>query len=102
MDNKQFENFLNLTAENLEDTAKGFLGVKNAMFDVMMNTFSQVFEMKDNDGNPIYLSLKEPELKELIGNLDEYMIPLYEEDDNKEGLKKCKEYRKLLQERLEK
>ena len=42
------------------------------------------------------------ELKELIDNLDEYMIPLYEEDDDKEGLKKCKEYRKLLQERLEK
>jgi hypothetical protein len=30
------------------------------------------------------------------------MIPLYKEDDNKEGLKKCEEYKKLLQENLEK
>ena len=99
---KELEGYLNNTINNLEETAKGFEGLKQTMFDLMLNTFNQVFEMKDQDGNPIYQSLKEPEIKELIESIDEYMIPLYKEDDNKEGLKKCEEYKKLLQENLEK
>ena len=99
--NKDFESFFNRTANNLEETAKGFEGIKDSLFGVMMGTFSQVFDMKDQDGNPVYKSLKEPELKELIESIDEYMVPLFEEDNNKEMLKKCKEYKKLLQERLE-
>ena len=99
--NKDFESFLNKTADNLEETAKGFEGIKDSLFGVMMGTFSQVFDMKDQDGNPIYQSLKEPELKELIDSIDEYMVPLFEEGKFEKGLKKCKEYKKLLQERLE-
>jgi len=98
---KELEGYLNNTINNLEETAKGFEGLKQTMFDLMLNTFNQVFEMKDKDGEPIYKQLKEPEIKELIESIDEYMIPLYEEDNNEKGLKKCKEYKKLLQERLE-
>jgi len=98
---KELEGYLNNTINNLEETAKGFEGLKQTMFDLMLNTFNQVFEMKDKDGEPIYKQLKEPEIKELIESIDEYMIPLYEEGNNEKGLKKCKEYKKLLQERLE-
>jgi len=98
---KELEGYLNNTINNLEETAKGFEGLKQTMFDLMLNTFNQVFEMKDKDGEPIYKQLKEPEVKELIESIDEYMIPLYEEGNNEKGLKKCKEYKKLLQERLE-
>jgi len=34
-------------------------------------------------------------------SIDDYMVPLFKEDNKKEELKKCKEYKKLLQERLE-
>ena len=101
MNNSELEGFLKNAVSNLEETAKGFEGIKDMMYNMMMGTFSQVFEMKDGEGNPVYLSLKEKELKDLMESIDDYMVPLFKEDNKKEELKKCKEYKKLLQERLE-
>ena len=101
MDNTELQDFLKNAADNLGETAKGFEGIKDMMYNMMMGTFSQVFEMKDGEGNPVYLELKEKELNDLMVSIDEYMVPILKEDNKTEELKKCKEYKKLLQERLE-
>jgi len=99
------EDFLNTSidgsVDQLQGLSKNLEGLKNNLSEMMLQTFGQVFELEDDNGKPIYLNLKKPEIEELLDNIDNAMVPLFEEGKFEKGLKKCKEYKKLLQERLE-
>ena len=88
--------------DQLQGLGKNLEGLKDNLSEMMLQTFGQVFELEDDNGKPVYLSLKKPEIEELLESIDDSMMPLFKEGKFEKGIKKCEEYKKLLQEMLEK
>lgn len=77
------------------------LKTQRGLLEIALAPFDMIFE-KDINGDPLYKHFGKNQSKELLESLELDVIPLYEENDYKEGLKKAKKIQKLLQKNLEK
>ena len=72
--------------------------MKKQLLSMSLDSFNYLFEGED----PIYKTMDQKSSNETISTLKKDLIPLFEEQEFKEGVIKVKEYIKLLQENLEK
>jgi len=92
------ENLLKNTLEDLEKSYSELGQMKKQLLSMSLDSFNYLFEGED----PIYKTMDQKSSNETISTLKKDLIPLFEEQEFKEGVIKVKEYIKLLQENLEK
>jgi hypothetical protein len=92
------ENLLKNTLDNLEKSYSELGQMKKQLLSMSLDSFNYLFEGED----PIYKTMDQKSSNETISTLKKDLIPLFEEQEFKEGVIKVKEYIKLLQENLEK
>jgi len=92
------ENLLKNTLEDLEKSYSELGQMKKQLLSMSLDSFNYLFEGED----PIYKTMDQKSSNETISTLKKDLMPLFEEQEFKEGVIKVKEYIKLLQENLEK
>eukprot|EP01050_Picozoa_sp_SAG11_P001021 SAG11_NODE_41_length_21459_cov_5.742884_8_plen_96_part_00 len=92
------ENLLKNTLDDLEKNYSELGQMKKQLLSMSLDSFNYLFEGE----NPIYKTMDKKSSNETISTLKKDLIPLFEEQEFKEGVIKVKEYIKLLQENLEK
>jgi len=92
------ENLLKNTLNDLEKSYSELGQMKKQLLSMSLDSFNYLFEGED----PIYKTMDQKSSNETISTLKKDLIPLFEEQEFKEGVIKVKEYIKLLQENLEK
>ena len=92
------EKILKDTINELEKSYGELGQMKNQLLSMSLDSFNYLFEGED----PIYKTMDQKSSNETISTLKKDLIPLFEEQEFKEGVIKVKEYIKLLQENLEK
>lgn len=92
------ENLFKNTLDDLEKSYSELGQMKKQLLSMSLDSFNYLFEGE----NPIYKTMDKKSSNETISTLKKDLIPLFEEQEFKEGVIKVKEYIKLLQENLEK
>jgi len=92
------DNILKNTVDDLEKSYSELGQMKNQLLSMSLGSFDYLFEGKD----PLYTKMDKKSSNETISALKNDLLPLFEENKFEEGIKKVKEYIKLLQENLEK
>ena len=92
------EKILKDTLKDLEKSYSELGQMKNQLLSMSLDSFNYLFEGKD----PMYKKMDQDSSSETISALKDDLLPLFEENEFKEGIKKVEEYIKLLQENLEK
>ena len=92
------EDILKNTINELEKNYSELGQMKNQLLSMSLNSFDYLFEGKD----PLYTKMDKKSSNETISTLENDLLPLFEENNFEEGIKKVKEYIKLLQKNLEK
>ena len=92
------ENILKNTLDDLEKSYSELGQMKKQLLSMSLDSFNYLFEGED----PIYKTMDQKSSNETISTLKKDLMPLFEEQEFKEGVIKVKEYIKLLQENLEK
>ena len=92
------EDILKNTINELEKSYGELGQMKNQLLSMSLDSFNYLFEGKD----PLYTKMDKKNSNETISALKTDLLPLFEENKFEEGIKKVKEYIKLLQENLEK
>ena len=92
------EDLLKNTINELEKSYGELGQMKNQLLSMSLDSFNYLFEGED----PIYKTMDQKSSNETISTLKKDLMPLFEEQEFKEGVIKVKEYIKLLQENLEK
>ena len=93
---KELEKFIDSWTGVLDQGLK----TQRGLLEIALAPYDLIFE-KDINGDPLYKHLEKKQAKELLKSLDEDVIPLYKENDYKEGIKKAKKIKKLLLKNLE-
>jgi len=93
---KELEKFIDSWTGVLDQGLK----TQRGLLEIALTPYDLIFE-KDINGDPIHKHLEKKQAKELLKSLDEDVIPLYKENDYKEGIKKAKKIKRLLLKNLE-
>ena len=83
------ENLLKNTLDNLEKSYSELGQMKKQLLSMSLDSFNYLFEGED----PIYKTMDQKSSNETISTLKKDLIPLFEEQEFKEGVIKVKEYR---------
>lgn len=92
------EDILKNTINELEKNYSELGQMKNQLLSMSLDSFNYLFEGED----PVYKKMDQKSSDETISTLENDLLPLFKENKFEEGVKKVKEYIKLLQENLEK
>tara|TARA_B100001094_G_C17393601_1_gene422460 strand:+ start:40 stop:327 length:288 start_codon:yes stop_codon:yes gene_type:complete len=92
------EDLLKNTINDLEKSYDELGQMKNQLLSMSLDSFNYLFEGED----PMYKKMDKKSSKETISALQEDLLPLFEENKFEEGVKRVKNYVKLLQGNLEK
>jgi len=92
------EDLLKNTINDLEKSYDELGQMKNQLLSMSLDSFNYLFEGED----PMYKKMDKKSRKETISALQEDLLPLFEENKFEEGVKRVKNYVKLLQGNLEK
>jgi len=92
------EEILKNTINDLEKSYGELGQMKNQLLSMSLDSFNYLFEGED----PMYKKMDQKSSNETISTLKEDLLPLFEENKFEEGIKRVKNYIKLLQENLEK
>ena len=92
------EDILKNTINDLEKSYGELGQMKKQLLSMSLDSFNYLFEGED----PMYKKMDQKSSNETISALQTDLLPLFEENKFEEGIKKVKEYIKLLQENLEK
>ena len=92
--NDIFKNTINELNKSYDELGQ----MKKQLLSMSLDSFNYLFEGKD----PMYKKMDQKSSKETISALKEDLLPLFEENKFEEGIKRVKNYIKLLQENLEK
>ena len=92
------EEILKSTINDLEKSYGELGQMKNQLLSMSLDSFNYLFEGED----PMYKKMDQKSSNETISALKEDLLPLFEENKFEEGIKRVKNYIKLLQENLEK
>ena len=92
-----FESF----ADQLEGAKDGIKETSNLLLGLSLMPFEPVFEL-DVSGSYLIERMEKEEVLDIKKAFDEDIIPLYEESNYEEGLKKVKGWYKLIEKNLEK
>jgi hypothetical protein len=76
------------------------LQTQKGLLDIALTAYDPLF-LKGADGNFVYTHLPKNDLKEIIQTLKEEIIPMYEENNYKEGIKKAEKILKQFQKGLD-
>ena len=88
------ENILKNTIDSLEKNYQELGKMKDQLLSMSLESFNYLFEGDD----PMYTKMDQNSKKETISALENDLLPLLEENNFKEGVKKIKKYIKLLNE----
>jgi len=91
------EDILKNTIEELDKNYSELGQMKNQLLSMSLDSFNYLFEGED----PLYKKMDKKSSNETISALQTDLLPLFEENKFKEGIKKGKKFIKLLQENLE-
>ena len=91
------EDLLKNTINDLEKSYGELGQMKNQLLSMSLDSFNYLFEGED----PMYKKMDKKSSNETISALKEDLLPLFEENKFEEGIKRVKNYIKLLQENLE-
>jgi hypothetical protein len=91
------EDLLKNTINDLEKSYGELGQMKNQLLSMSLDSFNYLFEGED----PIYKKMDQKSSNETISSLKKELLPLFEENKFEEGVKKVKNYIKLLQGNLE-
>ena len=91
------EDYLN----QMQDAHKEFSGAKNSLMEVALSPFEPLF-VEDNNGNKVASYLKENDIKKLLNSIDNELMPMLEENKYEKGINKVTQWKKVLEESLEK
>ena len=83
------ENLLKNTLEDLEKSYSELGQMKKQLLSMSLDSFNYLFEGED----PIYKTMDQKSSNETISTLKKDLIPLFEEQEFKEGVIKVKEYK---------
>ena len=92
------EDILKNTINDLEKSYSELGQMKNQLLSMSLNSFDYLFEGEE----PVYIKMDINGTNEVLSSLKKDLLPLFEEFKFEKGIKKVKEYIKLLQENLEK
>jgi hypothetical protein len=92
------EDLLKNTINELEKSYGELGQMKNQLLSMSLDSFNYLFEGED----PMYKKMDQKSSNETISALKEDLLPLFEENKFEEGIKRVKNYIKLLQGNLEK
>lgn len=92
------EDILKDTLKNLEKSYGELGQMKDQLLSMSLNSFDYLFEGEE----PVYIKMDKSGTNEVLSALKKDLLPLFEEFKFEKGIKKVKEYIKLLQENLEK
>ena len=92
------EKILKDTINELEKSYGELGQMKNQLLSMSLDSFNYLFEGED----PMYKKMDQRSSNETISALQTDLLPLFEENKFEEGIKRVKNYIKLLQENLEK
>ena len=92
------EDILKDTLKNLEKSYGELGQMKDQLLSMSLNSFDYLFEGEE----PVYTKMDINGTNEVLSALEKDLLPLFEEFKFEKGIKKVKEYIKLLQENLEK
>jgi len=92
------EEILKSTINDLEKSYGELGQMKNQLLSMSLDSFNYLFEGED----PMYKKMDQKSSNETISALQTDLLPLFEENKFEEGIKRVKNYIKLLQENLEK
>lgn len=92
------EDILKDTLKNLEKSYGELGQMKDQLLSMSLNSFDYLFEGEE----PVYKKMDINGTNEVLSALEKDLLPLFEEFKFEKGIKKVKEYIKLLQENLEK
>ena len=73
----------------LEGQMKEVLNLKKSLLIVALEPFNSLYQ-KDKEGKRIYEYMEKEEKNKLISNLRDDIIPMFEENDFGDGIKKAK------------
>jgi hypothetical protein len=88
------EDILKNTIEELDKNYQELGKMKDQLLSMSLESFNYLFEGDD----PMYTKMDQNSKKETISALEDDLLPLFKENDYKEGIKKVKNYIKLLNE----
>ena len=91
------EDILKNTINDLEKSYGELGQMKNQLLSMSLDSFNYLFEGED----PMYKKMDKKSSNETISALQADLLPLFEENKFEEGIKRVKNYIKLLQENLE-
>ena len=92
------EDILKDTLKNLEKSYGELGQMKDQLLSMSLNSSDYLFEGEE----PVYTKMDISGTNEVLSALEKDLLPLFEEFKFEKGIKKVKEYIKLLQENLEK
>jgi hypothetical protein len=91
------ENYLN----QMTEAHKGVAETRDSLLAIALSPFEPLF-LKDTQGNTAVSKMTKDQLEEVIGSLENDLLPLFVESKYSEGIDQLKEWAKILQEHLEK
>jgi len=92
------EDIFKSTLKDLDKTYSELGKMKNQLLSMSLSSIDPLFEGKDQ----AYKLMDQKSANKVLSTLKKDLLPLFEENKFEEGIKKVKEYIKLLQENLEK
>ena len=96
MDDFFLENTINQLESSFDEVSK----LKFTLLDSTLEQIEYIFEL-DAEAIPVFKTLPKEEIKELHNSLIFEILPLMEEFKYDDGIKKIKEWEKLIQENLD-
>lgn len=90
------ENYLDQMTEAHKEVAS----TRDNLLSIALSPFEPLF-LKDIKGDRIVSKMTKDQLEEVIGSLENDLLPLFVESKYSEGIDKLKEWAKILQKHLE-
>ena len=95
------EDILKNTIDAQEGSLGEFTQLKNSLLNASLEQFEYLFKL-ENQGQPLFETVDKKEIKPVLETLQNDLLPMFEENKHEEGIKKIKDWEKLLTEYLEK
>ena len=95
------EDILKNTIDALEGSLGEFTQLKNSLLNSSLEQFEYLFKL-ENQGQPLFKTVDKKEIKPVLETLQNDLLPMFEENKHEEGIKKIKDWEKLLTEYLKK
>ena len=91
------EGYLN----EMQDAHKEISKAKFNLMSVALSPFEALF-LEDTEGNIVAKNLKDNDKQQILDSFNDDLLPMFEEGKFQEGIEKVNEWKKIIEESLEK